>query len=204
MKLEELTQEKLDELLGRFDALEESNKGLKSDLAKAKAKAKGAEIDPEEHAALKIQVEELTDKAAKTEAMSKKEIEKLTKSLQEKDGALNTYLLDAGLTDALAKSRVMPELMDAAKALLKTQAAIKAENGNYSAVLGDKPLAEAIAEWAKSDKGKPFVAADANNGGGAQGGSNNSNSKTITRAEWDAKSHVDRASMAKDGYKVVD
>lgn len=171
MKLEDLTQDKLDELLASIEAMQESQKGLKADLAKAKAKAKGAEIDPEEHAALQTKVEELTNELNKATGASKKEIEKLTAQLQEKDGALNTYLIEAGLSDALAKAGVKPEFMDASKALLKAQAAIKADNGQYQAVIGDKPLADAIKEWASSDAGKHFVAAPANQGGGANGGS---------------------------------
>jgi alanyl-tRNA synthetase len=176
MKLEDLTQDKLDELLGRFDALEESNKGLKADLAKAKAKAKGAEIDPEEHAKLQTQVEELTSQLSKVSDVSKKELDKLSAQLKEKDGALNTYLVEAGLTDALAKAGVKPEFMDASKALLKSQAVIKAENGQYQALIGDKPLADAIKEWAGSDAGKHFVAAPNNSGGGANGGGNSTQS----------------------------
>lgn len=171
MKLEDLTQDKLDELLASIEAMQESQKGLKADLAKAKAKAKGAEIDPEEHAALQTKVEELTNELSKVTGNSKKEIEKLTAQLSEKDGALNTYLIEAGLSDALAKAGVKPEFMDASKALLKAQAAIKADNGQYQAVIGDKPLADAIKEWASSDAGKHFVAAPANQGGGANGGS---------------------------------
>jgi hypothetical protein len=170
MKLEELTQEKLDELIQSVDALTESNKGLKGDLAKAKAKAKGAEIDPEEHAALKLQVEELTEKLGKSEGLSKKEIEKLTKQLGEKDGALQKYLIDANLTESLAKAGVKPEFMDASKALLKSSASIKADNGEYIPVIGDKSLADYVAEWAKGDQGKHFVLAPANSGGGAGGG----------------------------------
>jgi hypothetical protein len=88
--------------------------------------------------------------------------------------------------------------------LLKTQAQIKADNGKYEAVIGDKALGEFIKEWATSDAGKHFVTADNNTGGGATGGNNNSQSKTITRADFEAKSHVERATLAKDGFKVVD
>jgi alanyl-tRNA synthetase len=173
MKVEDLTQDKLDELLASIEAMQESQKGLKADLAKAKAKAKGAEIDPEEHAALQTKVEELSNELSKATGNSKKEIDKLTAQLQEKDGALNTYLIEAGLTDALAKAGVKPEFMDASKALLKAQAVIKAENGQYQALIGEKPLADAIKEWAVSETGKHFVAAPANSGGGSQGGGGN-------------------------------
>lgn len=204
MKLEELTQDKLDGLLSKFEALEESNKGLKSDLVKLKVKAKGADIDPEEYANLQNQVVELSSKLENDGKLSKKELERLSGLVKEKDGALTTYLLDANLTDSLAKSKVKPELMDAAKALLKMQATIKAENGNYQAVIGDKALGDFVKEWATSETGKHFVAAENNNGGGATGGNNNSQSKTISRSEFEAKSQFERATLAKDGFKVVD
>jgi hypothetical protein len=204
MKLEELTQDKLDGLLSKFEALEESNKGLKSDLVKLKVKAKGADIDPDEYANLQNQVVELSSKLENDGKLSKKELERLSGLVKEKDGALTTYLLDANLTDSLAKSKVKPELMDAAKALLKMQATIKADNGNYQAVIGDKALSDFVKEWATSETGKHFVAAENNSGGGATGGNNNTQSKTITRSEFEAKSQYERAALAKDGFKVVD
>lgn len=204
MKLEELTQDKLDGLLSKFEALEESNRGLKSDLVKLKVKAKGADIDPDDYANLQNQVAELSGKLESDGKLSKKELERLSGLVKEKDSALTTYLLDANLTDSLAKSKVKPELMDAAKALLKMQATIKAENGNYQAVIGDKALGEFVKEWATSETGKHFVSAENNSGGGAQGGNNNSQSKTISRSEFDAKSQFERATLAKDGFKVVD
>lgn len=177
MKLEDLTQESLDELLANVASLQESTKGLKADLAKAKAKAKGADIDPEEHAALQSKIEELQSALSKAEGSSKKEIEKLANSLKEKDGALNKYLVEAGLTDALVKAGVKPEFLEAGKALLKSQTTI---NSEYQPLIGDKPLAEAVKEWAAGDAGKHFVQAPANNGGGAQGGGNNSNNQPKT------------------------
>lgn len=204
MKLEELTQDKLDSLLSKFEALEESNKGLKSDLVKLKVKAKGADIDPEDYANLQNQVAELSSKLENDGKLSKKELDRLSGLVKEKDSALTTYLLDANLTDSLAKSKVKPELMDAAKALLKMQATIKAENGNYQAVIGDKALGEFVKEWATSETGKHFVSAENNSGGGAQGGNNNTQSKTISRSEFETKSQYERATLAKDGFKVVD
>jgi hypothetical protein len=71
-------------------------------------------------------------------------------------------------------------------------------------VIGDKALGEFVKEWATSETGKHFVSAENNSGGGAQGGNNNSQSKTISRSEFDAKSQFERATLAKDGFKVVD
>ncbi len=67
MKLDELTQDGLDDLVAQIAAANTSIQGLKADLTKAKAKARGADIAPNEHAALQTQVEELTAKLAKSE-----------------------------------------------------------------------------------------------------------------------------------------
>ena len=169
MKLEELTQEKLDEMLGTIETMTNEHKILKSDITKLRAKAKGAEIDPEQHAALVSENEELKGKLSKVEKDAKTQIEKLTTQLKEKDGAVSKYLVDSNLSDALAKAGVLPHFMDAAKSLLKSQAVIKAENGEYQALIGDKPIADAIKEWASGDQGKHFVKAPDNSGSGGTG-----------------------------------
>jgi len=160
------------------EALSAKNKELLAELRTAKAKAKGAEIDPEEYARLQTQVEELTGKLEKVSKDSAKQIEKLTKDLSEKDGALTQHLIDGGLSTALAKAGVAPHFMDAAKAMLRGQATIK----DGHAVIGDKPLADHITEWAGSDQGKHFVLAPANSGGGGQGG-NGGHPGTLKRSE---------------------
>ncbi len=148
------------------EALSAKNKELLAELRQAKAKAKGSEIDPEEHARLQTQVEELSGKLDKVTKDSTRQIEKLTKDLTDKEGALTQHLIDGGLSTALAKAGVAPHFMDAAKAMLRGQAAIK----DGAAVIGDKPLADHVTEWAGTDQGKHFITAPANSGGGGQGG----------------------------------
>lgn len=148
------------------EALSAKNKELLAELRAAKAKAKGSEIDPEEHARLQTKVEELTGTLDKVTKDSIRQIEKLTKDLTDKDGALTQHLIDGGLSSALAKAGVAPHFMDAAKAMLRGQAAIK----DGAAVIGDKPLADHVTEWAGTDQGKHFITAPANSGGGGQGG----------------------------------
>ncbi|MBD9476493.1 hypothetical protein IB268_26520 [Achromobacter sp. ACM01] len=148
------------------EALSAKNKELLAELRAAKAKAKGSDVDPEEHARLQTQVEELTGKLDKVTKDSVRQIEKLTKDLTDKDGTLTQHLIDGGLSTALAKAGVAPHFMDAAKAMLRGQASIK----DGAAVIGDKPLADHVTEWAGTDQGKHFVTAPANSGGGGQGG----------------------------------
>ena len=169
MTLEEL-QAQVAELTSKLEKSEADKKAMGADLMKYKAKAKGAEIDPEEYAKLQARVEELTEAKEKADKSAKTEVEKLTKALAEKDGALTQHLIDAGLTDALAKAGVAPHYLTAAKAMFKGQAVLKAEGAEYKALIGDKPISDAITAWAATDEGKHFVAAPANSGGGAPGG----------------------------------
>lgn len=204
MQLEELTQDKLDEMLSQMNAIADSNKALKGDITKLRAKAKGADIDPEDYSNLQSQVETLNSKLENDNKLSKKEIERLSGLVKVQEGAINTYFLDTGLTNALVKQKVRPELMDGAFAYLKSNAVVKSDNGNYQAVINDKALEEYISEWVSSENGKHYVQPDANSGGGANGGKSNPQSKVITRAEFEAKTQYERANLAKEGFKVTD
>lgn len=163
----------IEELKAALEALSAKNRELLGEVKAAKAKAKGAEIDPAEHEGLKTQLEEIRIQFEKQAKDSAKTIEALNKSLNEKDSSLQNYLIDNGLAEAMVKVGVRPEMMGAVKAMLKTQTKITSADGNYQALIGEKPLADAISEWASSDEGKHFVAAPVNTGGGATGGNGN-------------------------------
>lgn len=173
-----MSEDKIAELEAAIEVLSAKNNQLLGEVKVAKAKAKGAEIDPSEYAALQNEVETLKSELTKATKDSTKTIEALQTSLSEKDGALQSYLIDNGLNDAMLKAGIKPEFMSAAKAMLKANTKVTAENGQYSALMGDKPLFDAITEWAASDEGKHFVSAPANSGGGATGGNGNATSIT--------------------------
>ncbi len=173
-----MSEDKIAELEAAIEVLSAKNNQLLGEVKVAKAKAKGAEIDPAEYAALQNENETLKSELNKATKDSTKTIEALQTSLSEKDGALQSYLIDNGLNDAMLKAGIKPEFMSAAKAMLKANTKVTAENGQYSALMGDKPLYDAITEWAASDEGKHFVSAPANSGGGATGGNGNATSVT--------------------------
>ncbi len=186
------------------EALSAKNRELLGEVKTLKAKAKGADIDPTEHANLQTQVEELTGKLAAAEGKSKKEIEKLTKDLTDKDGALRKHLVEQGLTEAAVKAGVPAHYLEAVKAMHGSKVQLEQKDGAYVATLDGKPLAESLTSWAQSDQGKHFVAAPGNSGGGAAGGTKGAPGKTMTRTAFDAASQVERAAFAKEGGKVVE
>lgn len=171
------------------------NKELLAEVKVFKAKARGNDIDPEKYAELQTRAEELQGQLDKATKAAKSETEKLTKALTEKEGALHNLLIDGGLTEALVKAGVKPELMPAAKAMLKGKAAIKADGGNYSALMGDKALPDAVKEWAAGDEGKHFVSAQANSGGGASG---NGGSQAAKGSKRSGMSYEQKAAYIKE------
>ena len=160
-------------------ALAAKNKELLGELKEAR---KGKTINPEDVEKLESRIEELTGQLSEAQKTAKKattDAEKATKALADAEGFTQRLLVDNGLTDALTKAGVSnPVHLKAAKALLNGQVQIVADGDSKVAKVGDKALAEFIAEWAKGDEGKFFVAAPNNTGGGANGGSGGSGGKT--------------------------
>ena len=179
MTLEEL-QAKVQELSESNEALVSKNRELLGEVKRFKSAARGAEISPDEFDSVKSQLEETKAELAKTQRTLKAETEKATKQLSEKDSALQKYLIDGGLSDALSKAGIAPQYMDAVKALLKAETAISVEDGNYKPTFKGKDLLDGIKEWSGSEQGKFFVSAPANSGGGALGG----NGSKVTSNPW--------------------
>ena len=163
-------QEQLKEAQDGIAAVTAKNQELLGENKRFKAKAKGADIDPEEHADLKHQLESVQADFAKLQKSSAKEVETLQGKLKGKDSALQGHILDGSLSTALAGAGVQPEMQPAVQALLKGRASLAEDGDSYSPMMGDVALADGVAEWAKSDEAKPFIAALANSGGGASGG----------------------------------
>lgn len=179
-------------------------------LGEVKKLRKGQQIDPEELA--RVEQERDDAKAALSEAnkaakKATQDAEKAAKAQAEAEGSVSRLLIDNGLTDALTKAGVTnPVYVEAAKAMLARDALIADDNGNKVAKLGDKLLADAVGEWAGSDKGKHFVTAADVSGGGSQGGHKGGGAaaKTATRAQFDAMPQHERMAFATGGGSVTD
>lgn len=164
MELEEALK-KIEELEQRVEAEARAKKEILGE--KKQLQAKYETIDPNEYVALQAKVEELSAALEETQTLSKTQLEQLTNELNVKSSALESVMIDKGITEALMKAEVMPELMDGAKALLIKQAKLVNDNGEFKALLGDKPLTDAVNEWATGDQGKYFVKAKDNTGSSA-------------------------------------
>lgn len=97
---------------------------------------------------------------------------KASARLNSAEGAVQSLLVDAGLTEALTKAKVAPEFLDAARALIKAkeQIAIGEAEGKPAAMIGEESLAQFVEGWTQGEAGRHFIAPAGNAGGGAAGG----------------------------------
>jgi len=164
--------------------------------------------------ALERELEELKEKYVSEKTTLERETAKLTRELEkarkiaeQESQAVSQLLVDKGLAESLVRVGVKPEFMPAVSAMLKSQVKVVAEGDKRLAVLGDKPLEEAVKEWAASDSGKVFVVAPANAGGGANGSGPQGGTgvKTMKRVEFEQLSPANQqAFILKEGGKVID
>lgn len=192
-------------------AIEEAVTGLKNKntelLGELKKARKDSAIDPEDYNRLKEEHSATQDKLAEVTKLFKAEqtnVEKIKKAYETEIGFTSQLLIDNGLNDALSSVNVKPELAKAAKALFKSNAAIKADGDARVPVIGDKSIADAIKEWSATDEGKHFILAPVNSGGGATGGGHGAGKNQVTRTHFDSMGHQDRATFAKSGGVVID
>lgn len=185
-----------------IDKLETKNSEIVGENRRLK---RGAEIKPEDLQA----AEERAEKAEKELADVSKQVKALTgerdnavKALEAEQGAARSFALEAEVASAIAEGNVVPALVPAFKAMVMQGAKADLVDGKYAVTIGDKPAREHIKTFLASDEGKAFQAAPHNTGGGAAGGGAPAGGKTVTRAQWDGMSHVDRAAFSKDGGKI--
>lgn len=192
-----MTEEEITALQESVKALEAKNRELLGELKKAR---KQAEITPEQLAEVEQERDKLQGELAEAKKLGK-QVETLTKQLQDEQGFTGKLLIDDGLTKALTQAGVTnPVRLKAATAMLRGTVELK----DRQALVGGKELSEYVKEWANGDEGKHFVEAALNSGGNAPGSGNTPGSKTMTRAQFDAADHGTRAEFAKGGGKVID
>lgn len=213
----DLTQADLDaaiakvkaEYEARIDAIDAKKNEAIDEAKKAKQALRASqEIKPEDLTAAEERADKaeaaLKERDTAIKALTK-ERDTAVKALESESGAARAYALEAEITDAIAKGNVVPALVPALKAMVQQQAKAELVDGKYSVSIGEKPARDYINSFLDSDDGKAFRLAANNSGTGAPGGSGNGGgAKTVTRSQFDAMDHGQRASFAKDGGKVID
>jgi hypothetical protein len=168
------TKAAFDEAIEKATApLVAKNRELLTEVKKAK---KGAEVDPAELDRVEAELEKAQAQLAEQSKQLKAATttaDKLAKDYAAEQANTARLLINDGLTQALTAAGVTDaKLIKAAAAMIRDEfkPAVTIDGESRVAVIGDKPLAQFVKDWAIGDDGKSFVAAPVNSGGGAAGG----------------------------------
>lgn len=88
-------------------------------------------------------------------------------SLESEQTTSRNEFVQNRLTSELTAANVGTQFLEDVTASLSRQVTVKEVDGKRQAFVGDKPLGEFVKEWSQGDKGKHYVTAPANGGGGA-------------------------------------
>ena len=187
------------------EGIESKNSELLAEVKKLKADIrKTQDIKPEDLAALESERDALAAKLSAAEKSAKdalKAAETAQKALEAESGVTHKLLAENGLIAELTKAGITDaDFLAAAKAMHIGSVKVIAEGEERKAMYGDKPIADAIKEWAATDTAKKFISAPANSGGGAHGNNGGKGGKTISETEFNALSAKERAAKMAEGY----
>lgn len=154
-------KDKRDELLGKIRKLRTEGGGestgeierLENELSESNSKLRSAESQLRQ---MKRDLESANEAKTTAENALTKEREISTNEL------VNNHL-----TAALVEANVAPQFLEDVTASLSRQVVVKEVDGKRQTFVGDKPLGEFIKnDWSQGDKGKHYVVAPTNSGGG--------------------------------------
>ena len=185
----------VEELMAEIDAMASKNKELLSELRVAKNKNK--DIDPDAYNKALDENEQLKEELSKLDKNSKIELEKLSKTLTDKDSKLKQILVTDGLRDAFVKNGADKELLDAVLALHQNKVQL---GEDYSTNIDGKDLNTFAKEWLSGD-GKRFVEFVPTSGGSSNGSGNGATvPKEVT---VDASKHKDASSFMSEAFNSL-
>ncbi len=207
----------IEALNASIEKLEAKNKELIAEVRKAKGSTNeetarlAADLD--DARAENVKLKAVADKAVARAAQVEKD---LTAALEGEKGAVSKLLIDNGLDAVLDKAGILPQYKSAAKALLREKGVLSIESE------GDVRRAVAVLkkdgkdvkssledfvtkDFAASDEGKAFFAAESQAGAGAQGGAGKGGAgKKMAAAAFNALPAMDRAKFMSEGGSLTE
>lgn len=179
--------------------------GLKNKNRELLGKLRDAEgVKPEDLAAAETRAEKAEQALAEATKQVKAlttERDKAVKALETESAFTSKLLIQDGIKSALIGAGVKDEdFLDALSAKFMSGASVAVDGAERRAMLGDKPLSDALKEWAGTDAAKKYIQAPLNGGGGAPGGGGAGGSGKVASADqFAAMSAKDRAAFFASG-----
>lgn len=146
--------------------------------------------------------QKLKEQRESINAQHQKELQRLQEQLQQKDELVNVHVKSNTLQKAMVEAGIGKQYMPAVEAMMREK--IKIEGTDV--YLNEKPVSEALKEWANSDDGKHYVAASSNTGGGTYeaGKPNGAGKREMKRADFTALDPSKQMELAKGGVQLID
>lgn len=154
---------KNEELITKLKKRDEDYKGLEGRLG---------ELETAQEEADRLKAEKDGDVQKAVAAAEKKWNKEREALINERDGAkdmVQKHLVENGLNNALLKAGVAPETLEYVAAGFHRKHGNTFEVSEEGVKIDGKPLEDFVSEWSQGATAKPFIAADRNGGGGAQG-----------------------------------
>ena len=143
----------------------------------------------------------LKDQRERLTAQFEKEKKKLLEDLSGKDALIGKHVKMASLEKAMSEANVAQPYRKAVEAMFKDSVIIEGDQ----VYLNEKPVSEAIKEWASSDEGKHYIAASQNSGGGTNTAKDgNGTQKTMARSDFASLPASEQMSLSKSGIQLTD
>jgi len=185
--------------------LKAKNEELIGELRQARA----GKVDPQKVEKLENELEATRQSFEELQRNHKKlerDHKTASDALAERGREADSLRVSRALKDAMTEHKIAPQFHEAVEAMFAGKATIKADGSEKVVMLGDKPLGDALKEFAASDNGKHFVAAANNSGGGSQGNRERTGSgKQMTRSSFDALSpEAKRQATVVDKVQIID
>lgn len=133
-------------------------------------------------------------------AQHEKELASYKEKLEQANGLVNTHVKTANLRKAMAEANINKAFMPAVEAMMQSKITIEGTD----VYLNEKPLADALKDWASTDEGKHYVSAPANTGGGVDAKSSASGvKKTMERSQFEALDAGQKMEVVKNGVQLT-
>lgn len=199
----ELSQEAIDKLVS--DAVVTATEGLTKKntelLDELKKSRRAAAPDPTALDKLESQNQALQqerDSHLSELRKAQKLAQETTEALKAESAAAKGALIAHTLSSKMAEIGVIPQLLPAALSLFERMADVAVVEGKKAVQMEGKPVEEFFKTWLTTEQSKFFIKAPANSGTNAPGSDNNTpaGKPTITRAEFDALSPIDKFTAA--------
>jgi len=99
-----------------------------------------------------------------------KEIDKLTKQIEDLKKANDNFLVETSIGAAIREAKIAPHAVDLVSAYVGQKIAIVDVDGKRQVRVGDDDVSNFLKKFVESDDGKHYTLADTNTGGNASGG----------------------------------